>query len=243
MLWAGYRATSTLAVVAVRLRQVALAVRDLVAVEAEVVEALGVEPCIHDFGVEGFGLNNVLFPVGECLLELVSPFRDGTTAGRYLDRRGGDTGYMVIFQVEDLEVVRARVENLDLRIVLEAVHPGIAGIHLHPRDVGGAIVSVDRTDRWEDWPWAGSDWREHVRTDVVSDLVAVEVAVAEPEAVAVIWAAVLGVDPHGAVVHLDDGAVRFVPIDDRGEGVLGVELRAASRADLDVGGVRMALRP
>lgn len=236
-------ATGTVVVVAVRLRQVALVVRDLPAVEAEVVAGLGVEACAHDLHVEQFGLRNVLFPVGEGLLELVSPFRDGTTAGRFLDRRGGDAGYMVLFQVDDLDGVRRRVDGLGARIVLEATQPGIVGLHLHPRDLGGAIVSVDETDRWEDWPWAGPSWRDHVRTDVVSGLAAIAVAVAAPEVVAERWAAVLGVDAVGATVPLDEGEVRFVPAGERGEGVVGLELRASRHGDLVIGGVEVALRP
>jgi hypothetical protein len=46
------------------------------------------------------------------------------------------------------------------------------------------------------------------------------------------------------VVALDGGEVRFVPVlDDRGEGLAGVEVRAHRHADLEVGGVRFALRP
>ncbi len=221
----------------------ALVVRDLAAVEAEVVRSLGVEACVRDHGVEPFGLNNVLFPVGECLLELVSPFRGDTTAVRYLERRGRDAGYMVLFQVDDLDGVRDRVADLGVRVVLEAAEPGIVGLHLHPRDLGGAIVSVDQTDRWEDWPWAGPWWRDHVRTDVVSDLVAVEVAVDEPAAVSARWAAVLGVEARDDTVSLDGGEVRFVPVGDRGEGVSGLEFRASREADVEAGGVRMVLRP
>ncbi len=221
----------------------ALVVRDLAAVEAEVARALGVEACVRDHGVESFGLNNVLFPVGECLVELVSPFRGGTTAGRYLDRRGGDAGYMVLFQVDDLDGVRRRVEELGVRIVLEAVETGIVGLHLHPLDMGGAIVSVDRTDRWEEWPWAGPSWRDHVRIDVVSDLVALDVAVADPEGVAARWATVLGVGADGATLRLDEGEVRFVPADGGTEGVSGLEFRAVRHDDLVLGGVAVALRP
>ncbi|MBR12324.1 MAG: hypothetical protein CL442_04125 [Acidimicrobiaceae bacterium] len=227
----------------VRLRQVALVVRDLPAAEAEVVASLGVEACAHDLYVEQFGLKNVLFPVGEGLLELVSPFGVGTTAGRFMERRGGDAGYMVLFQVDNLDGVRRRAVGEGVRIVLEATQPGIVGLHLHPRDLCGAIVSVDETDRWEDWPWAGPSWRDHVRTDVVSSLAAVEVSVADPDLVAARWATVLGVDAVGATVPLDEGEVRFVSAGDRGEGMSGLELRATEHADLVIGGVRFSLRP
>ncbi|HAQ22141.1 MAG TPA: hypothetical protein DGF10_02015 [Acidimicrobiaceae bacterium] len=234
-----------LANMAVRLRQVALVARDLETVETDLVAALGVEACVHDLGVEQFGLNNVLFPVGERLLEVVAPFRSGTSAGRFLDRRGGDGGYMVLFQVDELEIVRERIADLGVRVVLEAVGPGVLGLHLHPSDVGGAIVSVDQTDRWDDWPWAGFNWRDHVRTDVVSDLVTVEVAVVDPESTATLWAALLGLSVDGTTISGDDDGceVRFIPVSDSGKGVSGLEFRATHHADLLVGGVSMALRP
>ena len=87
-----------------RLRQVVLAAIDLAATEAAIVEQLGLSLCYRDPGVATFGLRNALFPVGHQLLEVVSPTQDGTTAGRLLDKRGGDTGYMVILEVDDLDV-------------------------------------------------------------------------------------------------------------------------------------------
>ncbi|MDG2428443.1 MAG: hypothetical protein P8M16_08455 [Acidimicrobiales bacterium] len=229
---------------AIRLRQVALVARDLLAVESDVVGQLGLQACVHDLGVAAFGLRNVLFPVGERLLEIVSPTVGGTAAGRQLDRRGGDGGYMVLVQTDDLAGFRRRLRDLDVRIVLEASMAGVDGVHLHPKDIGGAILSVDETDDWSDWPWAGSAWRESVRTDVATDLVAVEVQADDPDSMARRWANVLGVRPSGTVVPLDEGEIRFVvPEDDRGEGVSGLELRSDRSANLNIGGVRVKLRP
>src|SRR3954464_2439099 len=92
-----------------RLRQVALVARDMAAAEQELTGALGVEVAYRDPGVGEFGLENVLFTLGDTSLEVVSPIREGTTAGRYLSRRGGDGGYMVILQTDDLDAARARV--------------------------------------------------------------------------------------------------------------------------------------
>ncbi len=229
---------------AIRLRQVALVARDLVAVEREVVGQLGLAACVHDLGVASFGLRNVLFPVGERLLEIVSPVVAGTAAGRQLDRRGGDGGYMVLVQTDDLSGVRRRLEDLGVRVVLEASMTGVDGVHLHPKDVGGTILSVDETDNWSDWPWAGPAWRESVRTEVVTDLAAVEIQADDPDQMARRWANVLGVSHLGTVVPLDEGEIRFVvTADDRGEGVSGLEFRSHLSANLNIGGVRVTLRP
>ncbi len=82
----------------------------------------------------------------------------GTTAGRYLDRRGGDSGYMAIFQLPELTQARRRVAAAGIRVVWSADLADIAGTHLHPKDVPGAIVSLDWADPPESWRWAGPEW-------------------------------------------------------------------------------------
>ena len=230
-----------------RLRQVVLAATDLAATEAAIVEQLGLSLCYRDPGVATFGLRNALFPVGHQLLEVVSPTQDGTTAGRLLDKRGGDTGYMVILEVDDLDAVRARIADAGARIVFEAVEHGIVGLHLHPADVGGAILSIDRPDTWGEWPWAGPDWRDHVRTDVVTEVVAVEIEANEPAAMAARWSEVLGrpVSGDSPTIVLDEGEIRFVTAGARGEGVSAFELRAAPGAaavDTVIAGTRLFSR-
>ena len=113
---------------------------------------------------------NAVFPVGDAFLEIVSPVQEGTTAGRLLDKHGGDYGYMVIMQLSDLEAARARLDGLGVRVVWKADLRDAAGTHLHPKDVGGTILSLDWMDPPESWRWAGPDWEQHVRTDVVSGL-------------------------------------------------------------------------
>ena len=226
----------------IRLRQVAFVASDLAGVEADIEEHLGLEPCFRDPGVARFGLQNVLYPIGDQLLEVVSPTEADTTAGRLLAKRGGDGGYMVILQVDDLEPCRRRFAETRARVVFEAAADGVTGLHLHPSDVGGAILSVDRTDDWDAWPWAGSVWRDHVRTDVVQRIRAVEVQAHDPEAMAARWSEVLGITAGGTRVPLDEGEVRFVEVvDGRGEGVSGMELAATRPGDFEISGVRISL--
>lgn len=214
-----------------RLRQVALVAHDLAPVEAGITEELGVELCYRDPDVAVFGLRNALFPIGDKLLEVVSPTQEGTTAGRQLSKRNGDGGYMVLLQVDDLAAIESRIQKQAVRIVFTAAKPGITGIHLHPKDVGGAILSIDQSDRWDDWGWAGPDWRDHVATGVVTDLVGVAMQSDHPAGTADRWAAVLdrAVIESGDQYHvrLDEGVLRFVPpTDARGEGVCAVDVRA-----------------
>ena len=85
-----------------RLRQVAVVARDCGQVAGELRRVFGWPPPFHDPGVGRFGLTNAVFAVGDTFVEVVAPAQPDTTAGRYLKRRGGNGGYMAIFQVRDL---------------------------------------------------------------------------------------------------------------------------------------------
>jgi catechol 2,3-dioxygenase-like lactoylglutathione lyase family enzyme len=216
-----------------RLRQVALVARELEPTVEALCDVLGVEVAFHDPGVEVFGLRNAVMPLGDTFLEVVAPDRPGTTAGRLLERRGGDGGYMVIVQSQAKEADRVRVKSLGVRIVWEADLPDAATIHLHPRDVGGAILSLDWMDPPDSWRWAGPRWREAVRTDATSGIIAAVIQARDPAAMARRWGEVLGVaasgSSEGEVLALPDGGeIRFEPErDGRGEGVSGLTVTAA----------------
>lgn len=84
-----------------RVRQIALIARELAPVVDDIREVFGLEVAYRDPQVAAFGLENTVFPVGNQFLEVVAPTREGTAGGRYLDRRNGDGGYMVICQCDD----------------------------------------------------------------------------------------------------------------------------------------------
>ena len=227
----------------VRLRQAVLAASDLDTVAAELRAALGLGEPFADPGVGAFGLRNAVFAIGDCFLEVVSPAQPGTTAGRYLERRGGDGGYMVIFQLDDLDGARTRVQQMGIRVVWQLDLPDISGTHLHPADIGGAIVSLDRADPPGSWRWGGPDWTERVGTGAPGTLASVTLAVPEPDAAAARWGAVLDVEPDGATLALHGGHVRFVP-GDEGLTEIGLAVPDAVRQGRDavaIGGVRFAL--
>lgn len=216
-----------------RLRQIALVARDLRAAETDVCRALGLEVCYRDPGLATFGLRHGLYPIGDHLLEIVAPREPGTTAGRFLDRRG-DGGYMVLVQCDDVDRERTRVNDAGIRIVFEAEEQGIHGLHLHPKDVGGAILSIDQADPPESWAWAGRDWQYHRREEIVDDLVAVDMQSSDPEQLAERWSSALGLPvtmaDTGPIIELDDALVRFVPdTDGRGDGMRAADLVATDR--------------
>ena len=202
-----------------RLRQVALVARELEPVTSDLEDVLDVDAGYRDPGVGEFGLHNSVMAVGDTFLEVVSPLRDDTTAGRYLERRGGDGGYMVILQLDDLDEARAR-------IVWKADLPDIRGTHLHPKDVGGAILSLDWADPPGSWRWAGPEWEKARGAAGGREISAVDVAAVDPEAMAARWAEVLDrkVDD-GPAIALDRGEIRFVFASrPEGEGVVGIDV-------------------
>ncbi len=218
-----------------RLRQVALVARDLEATVEELRTLFGIDVAFRDPGVAAFGLVNAVLPIGDTFLEVVSPTRDDASAARLLARRGGDTGYMVIVQIDDLAAARARMQREAVRIVFEHAHQDghTATIHLHPRDVGGAILSLDESVPPESWDWAGRDWQQHVRRDSVTGIAAVELQSADPAALAARWGAVLDrpatrTATSAHEIRLDGGAIRFVAAGDgASEGIVGIDLVAA----------------
>jgi hypothetical protein len=235
--------------VGVRLRQAVLVASELEPVEGELREALGLGEPFRDPGVGEFGLVNAVFALGDCFLEVISPAREGTAAGRYLERHG-DGGYMAIFDLEDLDGARERAQRLGVRTVWRIDLPDISGTHLHPADMRGAIVSLDQSRPRGSWRWGGPEWTGRVGEGAPGRLNGVTVAVPDPAAVAARWAQVLGVPaPDGAEPHLalDGAEVRFVTAaEERGEGLteITVELPAdqrAGRTAAEVGGVRLNL--
>ena len=232
-----------------RLRQVVVVTRDLEGVSSTLQSALSLPEPFVDPGVGEFGLENRVFAAGSDFVEVLTPIREGTAGGRYLERRGGDAGYMAIFQLEDLAAARQRVAELGIRVVWQADLGDISGTHLHPADVPGAIVSLDWADPPESWHWAGPAWRGGAPDDRVDGGVrSLTVQVGDPVAVARRWAEVLGVAADGTVVRLDDAGqeVRFVPLPEgaspRDEGIVAVDLDLPVDAvDLDVAGVRFTV--
>jgi hypothetical protein len=220
-----------------RLRQIALVARDLAAARAEISGVLGVDYAYDDPGVGKYGLCNAVFPIGATFLEVVSPQTPGTTAERLLEKRGGDGGYMVILQVDDLTAARTRVHDAGARVVDQIDRDGAAFTHIHPKDIGGAILSIDRMIPKERWEWGGPHWTEHVRTDISVAIVGAELQAEDPGPMASRWSAVLGRAARKTdgrwTIGLDEGEIRFVAAQDgRGDGLGGFDVAVRSPSDV-----------
>ena len=234
----------------VRLRQAVLVAADLEATAALLREGLGLGEPFRDPGVGQFGLANVVFAIGDCFIEVVSPVADGTAAGRQLERGGGDGGYMVLFDIEDLDGARARAVHLGVRTVWSIDLPDISGTHMHPADLRGAIVSLDSSRPYGSWRWGGPDWTGRIGSGPPGRLTGITVAVAEPGPAAARWAEVLGVPiqaPEQPRLALDGAEVGFVSADGA-EGIVEIavavpEAVRAGREEIQVGSAAVTLSP
>ena len=202
----------------IRLRQVALVVHDLDAVVADLGRLLGLEVAFNDPGVEMFGLRNAVLPVGTQFIEVVSPITAGTAAGRQLERLGADGGYMVISHTDDQSPFRERAAALGIRTAFEADDHGYQIWQLHPGDTGGSFLEIDFQPGGDDpsGPWmpAGPDWQRAMRTDVVSVITAVELAVPDPGTTAARWREILGQpDFDNAEIRWSHGTGGLVAVD------------------------------
>jgi hypothetical protein len=222
-----------------RLRQLVVVAKDRDAVLNQWQRTFGLGEAFADPGVGEFGLHNWVVPVGDSFLEVVSPIRENTTAGRYMKRLGagssdGGCGYMVIFQVDDIDAARNHLRAEGCRTVWSGDYPTISGTHLHPGDIGGAIVSIDQPRPPSSWLWGGPTWEANVRTEVVTGFAGCVMADPDAASLSDRWSRLLGVTVVDGVATLADGCtVRFVNSASVGGrvGLVGIDLRAANRGD------------
>jgi hypothetical protein len=227
-----------------RLRQVAFVARELEPTAAELRRRLDLNEPYRDPGVGLFGLQNAVFALGDAFLEIVSPVQEGTSAGRYLQRQGGDAGYMAMFQVEDADAARARLAELDVRVVWEFAEPDIVDLHLHPRDVPGALVALDVCAPEGSWRWGGPAWTSRVPEFPAAGISSLTVAIRSPRVAASRWAEVLGLTAAGCSIALPSGQeVTFVDATDR-EGIVAAALTAPAPAGrFELAGVQIDVEP
>ena len=213
-----------------RLRQICLVAADLEKTIADLVEVFGLAVCYRDGNVARYGLVNALLPIGSAFLEVVAPTREGTAAGRYLERR------------------QTRMAEIGVRIANLLDYGSYIGLQLHPRDTGGAMLELNHTPNGErlDGPYhpAGPDWQRAVRIDITTALLAAELQSQDPERLAARWSEILerpvSRTPVGEpLIALDLGALRFIDArDGRGEGLGGLDLAVRDKGHVDAAAVR-----
>ena len=180
-----------------RLRQICLVAPRLEPVISDIADIMGLDVCYRDGNVAKYGLENALLPVDTILLEVVAPLRDGTAAGRFIDKTGGRGGYMAIFCCDDPRAREKHANEMGVRTANVITHAPYHGVQLHPRDCRAAFIEFNHTDGSDDilgrYPPAGPDWQKFIRKDVTQALIGVEMQSPDPHDLAEHWGRIIGV--------------------------------------------------
>ncbi|HEX3962974.1 MAG TPA: VOC family protein [Trebonia sp.] len=220
-----------------RLRHVVLVGQHLDAEAKVLSEVLGIEEAFREPPGLGLDMENIVMPIGSSFIEICVGTKPGAPARRYM-QTAGPGGYMVLLQFPDFEAARAQAQAHGARLVWEFDSGGHRECHLHPRDVGGAIVGIEWSRDWTEWRWAGTSWRSHVRPDSVTGLAGVTISTADPAALSQRWADLFGLQldrqGDGSIeAKLGDQSIRFSYWPRPDSRLTGIDLRA-----VDAHGVR-----
>lgn len=225
----------------IQLRQICLVASQIDSTLDDLTTIFGINSCYVDPGVGVFGLENNLMAIGRNFLEVVVPTREGTAGGRYLDRRGGDGGYMVICQIdtkEEQQAIRQRALDNGVRIAYERDGETFHLCQIHPGDMIAAFFEVD-WDTVSDFngywhPVGGTGWEDKVKQDVTDNYLGVELQSDDPVTLAERWGLVAGlpIERDGEILsmRLHNVNIRFVEATDgRGPGLGGIDLAVKDR--------------
>jgi hypothetical protein len=246
-----------------RIRQIVFAAQDLKSASDVLANLFALGTPFPDPGVAEFGIHNAVFAFGDQFIEVISPNQPDTACGRHLARHG-DSGYMVLLQTDNFAREKARWADLGVRTIWNTELDNITAAHLHPKDVGGAIVSVDEPRPAASWRWGGPEWQQQPGRTEGQKILGLTLQAPDAEAMAMRWAQVFNLAPptpipNGRHLHLDDGFVDILTSKDSTAGLCGFKLSvdepekvlaAARKANLplsdqhfDLLGARITLEP
>lgn len=200
-----------------RLRQICLVASRLESVVGDVAAIMGLTVCYRDPNVAHYGLENALLPVDSILLEVVAPFRDGTAAGRFVEKTRGRGGYMAIFSCADPSERQRNADAIGVRTTHVIDRPPYLGVQLHPRDCRAAFIEFNHTEDSDNirgpYPPAGSDWHKAIRDDVTLALIEVVLTSPDPQGLADHWGRIIGIPAcateEGPEIALPNCKMRF----------------------------------
>jgi len=193
------------------LRHLVLADGDALAASARLAGELRLPPGFGDPELAAIGLTDRNMPVGEQkYLEVVGPLGPDSYINRWLGRVGGRGGYCLSVQVPDVPACKQRAVAAGVRLAADQEVLGHPIVQLHPADVG-VLLELDGIPDRSAWFW--DDITPGPRPDaLIDDILAVTVAVPDPEATTALWARIIGLEPAGpARLDFSGCAVDFVP--------------------------------
>ena len=228
----------------IQLRQICLVARELKPVIDDLTHVLGIKACFVDPGVGAFGLENTLMCIGRNFLEVVAPIQENTAGSRYLDRRGGDGGYMVICQAdskENQQAVRQRALDNGIRIAHETERENWNICQIHPGDMIASFFEIEwvpPSDFNGNWmPAGGTQWEPFVDQSSTFDFAAVELQGPDPLEISNRWGKVAGIpietQDGNLSMQLNNVTIRFVEATDgRGAGLGGLDILVSDRSGI-----------
>jgi catechol 2,3-dioxygenase-like lactoylglutathione lyase family enzyme len=155
--------------------------------------AFGLEECRRD-DLTTFGLSNALLPVGDQFIELLQVEDAGSSGARFLERRGEGL-YILVLEGSDIAGLERHLEENQIPVVYRIDREGYHCVHIHPKAMNRAFVTVDDPMGPGRWPPAGDDWQKHVRTDVLSSILTVGLLTENADADVGRWHRLFGVIP------------------------------------------------
>ena len=174
-----------------KLRQVVIATTEHEADTRAVRAAFGLGEGFGDPELKSLALLDATLPVSsERYLELVGPENDTALVTPWLRKIGGRGGYVLSVQHPDPAGVRERAAALGVRVPVDTEALGHVVLQLHPKDVG-VVLEVDGIADPDAWFWDDIDPGPESGAGI-SDIVGVEVPVADPAAMTVLWHDLLG---------------------------------------------------
>lgn len=127
------------------LYHVAIAVKDLSAVEKIYETALGLK-VEHREVIEDQGVNtSMLVPKdGGTAIELLEPLDENSPISKFLEKRGEGIHH-ICFKVDDIEAVLERLKKQGVRLIDETPRPGAYNSRvafIHPKAMNGVLVEL-----------------------------------------------------------------------------------------------------
>lgn len=204
------------------IRQVVLLVPELEPALAEFRETFGFAEGIKSPGITKWGFEHEVFTFGDSFLEICAPLETDSHPGKLMERKGA-MGYMVVVQVDNLDKVLTKAAAQGIKpLFVENLH-GNPISQWHPKALG-TLVEFDQIDPHDSWHYAPRVFEKKC-TDVALDVVGAVLAVADPEATASTWSALLEaplIDP--STLDLQRTRLSFVPVVGERSGLVEIEL-------------------
>ncbi|SDJ41158.1 hypothetical protein SAMN05444157_3244 [Frankineae bacterium MT45] len=143
-------------------------------------------------------------------LEFIGPASDEAAVLKWLTKIGGRGGYVLSVQHPDPAAVKQRAIERGIRVPVDVEALGHPVIQLHPQDVG-LLLEVDGITDPERWFWDDIDSGPEADA-AVSEIVSVQVPVADPAATNALWHDLLdlGTPAEPTVIEMGGISVEFV---------------------------------